>query len=309
MKQQLDGARTAQLTLHETALANARTLARQGRYAEAQQLLDQEWGDDEASAACLDLRARIHAQQGQLDEADACWAQAERLRPDEKEFTAGRRRIARLRTSRRVRAVAVARPLALTLALAFVAVLLFAVHNDISETRRDQRQLANQLRGADRRQAPSTTPRHESDILGDLHRQLRLPGVRMQRLPHEVMVTFKAGLFHRGTTLTPDGRAALDGLGSGLRRHADEVTVDVVGHTDSRAVRGNPDYRTNIELGAARAVIVREILRQASGIPTARFSLSTAGSALPPNGGTETARPADPSASRTVSIRVAALPG
>ncbi len=44
--------------------------------------------------AVLDLLARIHAQQGDLDRADQCWAEAERLAPGGAEIVNGRRRIA-----------------------------------------------------------------------------------------------------------------------------------------------------------------------------------------------------------------------
>ena len=78
----------------EVVLARARALARHGRYAEAAGLLDQFPGDE---PALLDLRARVHAQQGQLDQADSSWARAQQIAPGTAEYAAGRRRIAAIR--------------------------------------------------------------------------------------------------------------------------------------------------------------------------------------------------------------------
>lgn len=64
--------------LVQLILAQATTLARSGRYADAEQLLTQLLDEREVPAA-LDLRARIYAQQGQWHEARECWQKALQL--------------------------------------------------------------------------------------------------------------------------------------------------------------------------------------------------------------------------------------
>ncbi|TDD93521.1 hypothetical protein, partial [Actinomadura rubrisoli] len=92
------------LATRELALAQARTLARRGRYAEAEAILSDVRRDIAPSVPLLDLLARVRAQQGRLDEADAAWAEAERLAPGTREIAEGRRRVAKARVRRTTRA-------------------------------------------------------------------------------------------------------------------------------------------------------------------------------------------------------------
>ncbi|MFB7701694.1 hypothetical protein ACFC0H_07320, partial [Streptomyces niveus] len=51
--------------------------------------------------AALNLRAKVHAQRGELPEADACWSRVEALAPDDPDAAAGRRRLAEIGAGRR----------------------------------------------------------------------------------------------------------------------------------------------------------------------------------------------------------------
>ena len=84
--------------LEQAALAQAAALARAGRLGEAEALLS---GLTSASAAVLDLRAKIKAQQGDLKSAAALWTKAERLAPGNVEYTAAHRRARRRARPRR----------------------------------------------------------------------------------------------------------------------------------------------------------------------------------------------------------------
>jgi len=86
-----------QALVDQVVLARAADLARAGRYAEAEALLQQELRDRKATPAILDLLARIHAQQGHWREAEAAWTQALQLRPANEMYTAGLRRISQVR--------------------------------------------------------------------------------------------------------------------------------------------------------------------------------------------------------------------
>ncbi|TYB44261.1 OmpA family protein [Actinomadura chibensis] len=283
----------ARLAVREAALAQARTLARAGRYTEAEELLDGEHG-----AAVLDLRARIHAQQGRLDEADRCWAEAAALAPGDRSAAEGRRRIAEIRARAarpgRVRlaraAVRAGGALAALLALAMLADLWLDRADDTGRV---------VVAAPPATATPSLSP--APDPLDGL--RLRAPGVRAVRRDGELAVTFERGLFGRDATLTRRGRATLRELGELLRPEAGRLAVAVIGHTDRTAVRPGGGYASNAELGLLRAAVVREVLSAAAGIPAVRFSTSTLAGALPPF--PDRAAPDDPR-NRTVSLRISA---
>ena len=90
------GDRTALRALIERAiLAHAASLARAGRYAEAETVLKDALSE-EASPAVLDLLARIQAQQGHWKEAEAAWTQALQLDPAGEGYKAGLRRVSQI---------------------------------------------------------------------------------------------------------------------------------------------------------------------------------------------------------------------
>ncbi|QFG24226.1 tetratricopeptide repeat protein [Actinomadura sp. WMMB 499] len=289
----------ASRTVREAALAQARTLARAGRYAEATAVLEGEHG-----AAVLDLRARMYAQQGRFDDADRCWAEAAALDPGDGDAARGRARIAELRAKR----ASTGFGRALTAGLlprggAAVAALLAIVLVAALWPGDGEPAARPAVRPAPPSAAPppSGAPPASADPLAGL--RLDAPGVRAERRDGEIAVTFAGGLFDAGATLTPDGRAALTALGERLRPQGDRLAVAVIGHTDRTAVRPGGEYASNVEIGMMRATVAREVLRSSARIPTTRFTLSTLAGMLPPHGGD--ADPGDPR-NRTVSLRVSA---
>ncbi|MEU6035497.1 OmpA family protein [Actinomadura sp. NPDC047616] len=285
----------------EVTLAQARTLARHGRYAEAEELLRA----SDPDAATLDLLARVHAQQGNLDEADRCWAEAERLAPGTAEFTAARARIAAIRGGG-ARGPVAAGTLARRVGVPLVALVMLALLVDIRFGTGDPEPAAAPVT-VPASPSPSSSPSSAAAASAALDGlDLRVPGVRARRSPGEISVTFRRGLFRRDAVLSADGRAVLAALGARLRPAAGRLEVAVIGHTDPSPLRAGGDYAGNMELGMARATVAREVLREASGVPTARISVASLGGALPPYRGAG----ADAAArNRTVTVRISATGG
>ncbi|MGH3239343.1 MAG: OmpA/MotB family protein, partial [Spirillospora sp.] len=248
----------------------------------------------------LDLKARVYAQQGRLDDADRCWAEVAALSPGDPGAAEGRRRIAAIRA----RAASPGRFFlarsALRLGTAAVVLLAFVMLADVWQDRdaTDPPQPTTP--------APTTPPSPPPSPNPIAALKLDGPGIHAQRRGAEIAVTFDRGLFRRDATLTARGRTTLTVLGAQLRPYADQIAVTVIGHTDSRAVHPGGGYASNAELGMLRATVVREVLRSSARIPTARFSVSTLAGLLPPHPGGKAS--ADPR-NRTVSVRVSAAGG
>ena len=296
--------------VRELVLAQARELARAGRYTEAEDVLDASWPDGGQDVAVLDLKARIHAQQGRLDEADRCWAEVADLAPGHRAAAEGRRRIAVIR-ERAAKGGFTGRVLTarfvLQAAAAVVALLAFVMLADLwtDDGPRSAPTAATPPAAAPPAAAPSAAaPPPPATSGGAVLDRIRLdmPGVRVERRPGELAVTFDRGLFREGAVLSRQGRALLTRLGERLKPHAGQVAVGVIGHTDRSAVRPGGEFASNVELGTVRATVVRELLSSTAGIPTARFTVSTLAGMMPPHPD----RDGGDARNRTVSLRISA---
>jgi predicted Zn-dependent protease len=86
--------------LASTVLDKTLDSARRGRYSSALDELAELGGRESNDPRVLDLVARVHAQRGELADADSCWARALDLDPGWEQAIAGRRRIAELQAGR-----------------------------------------------------------------------------------------------------------------------------------------------------------------------------------------------------------------
>ncbi|AXB41546.1 OmpA family protein [Amycolatopsis albispora] len=270
------------------SVAHAALLARNGEYAEAERVLRELGGRDSTDPAVLDLLARIHAQRGELLEADQCWALALRLDADHLPAREGRKRIAALATRR-------PRPgrVVLVVALAAVAVggagvagglvvdrsgALGAELDEIQDGQRAQAERIDDLGG--RLDQTTSGPRQAVD--GVAAALAGHPALTTRTDAGALTVTFSTGVFRAGTRLSDSGSSALAELARRLGPAAANVTITVVGHTEDAQVSGGSGYTTNAELGLARAMTAAERMSEASGLPLATFAVSSSGAASPP---------------------------
>lgn len=87
--------------IEQMAIAQATDLARSGRFTEAQTVLQEILRYEKVTPATLDLLARIHAQQGHWQEAEAAWTEALQLNPACKSYQAGIQRISQIQFRRK----------------------------------------------------------------------------------------------------------------------------------------------------------------------------------------------------------------
>ncbi|MBS1819346.1 MAG: OmpA family protein [Acidobacteria bacterium] len=270
------------------ALWRATDLARCGRYAEAEALLNGQEFPTRTPAA-LDLLARIRAQQGRLTDAEADWREAARLEPANKSYQACLRRITVIQRRPRRWVVALA-----TAILIAIIVVVATLKNGTS---------VGQLKGvandvSDVTTAPpaaSVSPKKELP----LDPALSIPGAVVERGETETAVAFRFGLFVDGTRLKPEAKTALDALGRQLTAASGPLAVTIVGFTDDLPVAPWSRYRDNAELGLARAMAAYSYLRQATSVDPHVFTLRTSGAADPLT--TPTANALD---RRTVEFRI-----
>jgi hypothetical protein len=255
--------------LHDAlTLDQARSAARSGDLDHAVRLLD---GVASPTAAALDLRARVHAQRGELDRADRYWAQALLLDPDHAGARQGRETIARLRRRRPIRAVV------LTTAVAALAVGAVAVASARTGSPAPS-SLPSSLPSSSPVPAPSValpSPTAASpppvDRRTEIGRLVGVPGTRIDRRAEDVRVVFTSGLFSSGTRLANGSSALLGTVGKRLRTA--RVTVTVVGHTVPVAGGRTSGGSTT---AYARAQVAAQRLAAASGLPLTSYPLATA---------------------------------
>jgi flagellar motor protein MotB len=294
------------------SVADAARLARSGRYEEAHRVLDELGGEGSEDPAVLDLLARVHAQQGELAEADACWARVQEIHeisassgsgpspsgPGSARASAraGRRRIAALQARRlgmpTGRRLAVG---ALLLAVgAAVAGAVVASSSDSSEepgasaspggdldALRDQQDRLTEQLGeveeelGDDDRATQTPPEEVAAGLDG-------PGTTVSREADGLLITFDEGLFAAEETMTPEGEEALSDLGRRLVDAGLNGPLIVTGHTDDAPLPYGSPYSDRVNLGFARAQTVAEELATDTGIPLDSMGIRSTGTAEPP---------------------------
>jgi hypothetical protein len=270
---------------HHLTLDQAHSAARAGDLDQAARLLDALDAAGAATGASLDLRARIHAQQGNLPEADRCWARALLLNQDDRDAQAGRETIAGIRAGRRPRPLFTGGRAALLAAgVGTVLVGGFAwiptsargparepvaapasVPTRPGEIERLERQIA-MLEG-ERKAAADRRARDLAAIAA----AVTMPGVRVERRADDVRVVFRAGVFRTGTTPRRDARPLLTEIGRRLATVP--ATTTVVGHTV--VVAGGPTTGGST-LAYSRAQVAAKQLAVGGGLPLTAFTLATA---------------------------------
>jgi hypothetical protein len=264
-------------------VARARTAARAGDLDTALRLL-QETGHRDPQA--LDLLARVHAQRGELERADECWAQVQRDVPGDPAAAAGRSLIAQIRDGRR-RArprVTTGRKLVALLCLFAVgatALVIWAAQEPAPAARTPRERTPGELAAARRadvlaaqlaaqRARAAAQQRAESARVAKMAEALNVRGVTARANPRSVRLWFKKGLFSTGDRLTADGAAVLDAVGERLA--GQNARVHVVGYV---AVG-----RGGSALSLLRALVAARVLSAGSGTPLSAFT-TAAGARVP----------------------------
>lgn len=83
--------------IEQTSLARAADLARAGKYKEAEAVINEAMHSGKATPVLLDLLAKIHAQQGNWDQAEAAWKVAHQLDPQNEAYAASLQRVTQSR--------------------------------------------------------------------------------------------------------------------------------------------------------------------------------------------------------------------
>lgn len=283
-------------------------LARAGRYGEAEALLGS-MDPDLGNPVILDLRARICAQQGQLNQAEVYWRRAIEQNPGHRDYAKGLARISALQR----------KPVVLlflwpVLLIAGAALLLLislprfmgSKTSDLfkpglemlNRIENQQNKLASQIQTIQKNVNAFSEPlqqlqgdiavlngkkeanKGQDSVLSAIH--FNIPGLSIRQNKTDLELVFETGLFSDGTVLSRAGRSRLTALGKVLEAHTADIKVHVVGHTDDRTLSPGAMYNDNVDLGLERAAAVVSFLRRNSLLPFHLFSLTSGGEFDPP---------------------------
>ncbi|MET4927219.1 hypothetical protein P3L51_33495 [Streptomyces sp. PSRA5] len=282
--------------------------------------------------AALNLRAKVHAQRGELPEADACWSRVEALAPDDPDAAAGRRTLAKIAAGRRR-----ARPVVHTGRVAVVAAALvgaaligaggrFLVNDGdggdgdraskpVAEADTGSERLREESRRADELKARlaaieggfTAEAERRDGMLDEVAKRLAMPGVEVRRHAEDVQLVFSAGVFPYDSMISPDGAEVLTEIGRRLADLESEagagagagVETTVVGH--SVAVPGGaPSGGSVVALNRAR--VAAQYLAQDSDLRLTDFRLVSADQRQGPFPATDANAPRN----RTVTLLITA---
>ena len=271
-------------------LARAVELARAGRHRDAENLLC-DVPPTAVTPAMLDLRARIHAQQGHLAEAKALWTRLLGLDPTNESAKAALDCISKIEaqdaprnddslktTSRATRPRST---VAALMALWRIRRRLTRKLKEISKIAAEQSATATRLGELERAQKAWI---HGLPIEERPNVNLNVPGVFLRGEGSEVVVTFDPGLFSAASaTLTKEAKPTLSVLGWQLEPYVGSISIEVVGQTDKLPEPCDHASRDITTLGMLRAMAVFEHLTQTSKLQGRMFSLRTSTEFLLPS--------------------------
>jgi tetratricopeptide (TPR) repeat protein len=231
-----------ELLLNEIVAAHAARLARAGRYAAAEELIQPAVASRAAAPELLDLLARIRVQQGRAGDAAELWTEALAKDPANANARAALDCLVRNPhpAARRITIVSVL----------FAAALLVP---DFAITR--GRHVNERIR--------SNPPSHTSVPAASLP---DLVSFRSQYTTSEVrgesiQIGFARPVFAHNTRLTALSKLALADFAKRLRPFQDRLDLTIIGKTDGLPVRKPGPYSDNSVLGLLRAIAIYNELR------------------------------------------------
>jgi len=278
---------TAQRLLEEVQFAAAVESARTGRYDESARLLN----SLPIGVAVLDLRARIHAQRGQYDEARRLWQAVREREPAHQGASRGLRW---LDGGRRLAWLAGRGGLVWSgvgvLALVLVCLLggyRLGRESDRATQAVETDNLRQELEAARVRAARAERAVRAVPIPAAIPPARKKPnrvlasvaGMHWQTDESANVAIFDQPLFRRGTHLQPDAADVLTELGKALAPLAAETSIEIVGLTDARPLEGGSPFPNNAALGMARAEAVARHLAKTTDLSLAAIKLSSVGDA------------------------------
>jgi type VI secretion system protein ImpK len=242
-------------------LARTQLLAYNGHLEDAARMLSAAESTDAPDCPSLDLLARIRAQQGRYQDAAMLWERVLGQDPANKEAIAGYEAALAMTPRRRfLRTSALGALLIVGIATLGISALLVVRPNSPLPSPKSNAAnagLDSNTRPVELHQAPGPST-------------LDPDGWIASRAGGEVQLLPAANIFESGTTLSVDGRAALDSLLLSLRDEP-RLEMELRGLTDARRVRAGSLYRDNEELATRRASIVAEYLVRVGHISSDRI--------------------------------------
>lgn len=225
----------------QIVLSRATELAREGRYKDAECLLEALLPAG-LSTSALDLLARIRAQQGRLAEARALWLQISQLNPGDTAARAALERIGKIESHKpsRSRTALPGRP-------------------------------AEELASSEGQTAIVSRPTGASEQL-----RVYVPGAAFQKLDDEVLVIFEFNLFTGpGAQLENRAKSVLSALGWQLEPYVGKIAIEVVGQPDALPQDADPPPRDVAAVGMDRASAVFNHLIETTKLQARMFTLRT----------------------------------
>jgi tetratricopeptide (TPR) repeat protein len=229
--------------VNEMVAAHATSLARRGRYAEAEELILPATASGSETPELLDLLARIRVQQGRADDASELWRQALAKDPANIKARAALDCLARNPhpAAKRITIVSVL----------FAAALLlpgFAITRG--------RHVSEKIRSN-----PATHARIQVSNLPDPD-YFRSQYTSSEVGGESIQIGFARPVFAHNTRLTASGKLALADLAKRLRPFHERFDLAIIGKTDGVPVRKPALYSDNSILGLHRALAIYNELRE-----------------------------------------------
>lgn len=264
-----DRSRSAQ-TVVLMALAMASEYSHEGRFSDAEDVLQDLLKSGVESAEAYDLLARICAQVGRYEMSIEMWQKALNIDPTNQIFKQALNNVKQVQKRSGFPKLLI---VSLSVVISIAVSLLYFLRHDGAFSVTTKTQVTEQRRLLDFVGAVNANGKKLGDLMFDVpHLSKVMNGDRL-------ILNFDEGLFASGVVLKIGSRDLLMQLARQLQKHPGQLDIIVVGATDDLPIREDVKslYQDNYALGLARAVVATECMRSAMNSLDIHFSLESSG--------------------------------
>ncbi len=229
----------------------------------------------------LDLRAKIHAQQGKLKEAEFLWEKCVALNPENSTYNEALNRVNKLQRTNVTWRFRWAKLIGTVLTIILLSILLVFIFNRNDE-KTSKLEILQKQQSATLKRIENKLVTNENaptdNLIPIISKKIEeVNGIGLEKNNQGLLIKFNEGLFSNGIKFRPSHEATINQLAKVLETYSGKITIIILGCSDTIPLTDSIQFKSNHDLGLARANYVYNIFYQNSRIATESLIFGSVG--------------------------------
>lgn len=229
----------------------------------------------------LDLRAKIYAQQGKLIEAKSLWNKCVTQNPENNKYHEALSRINKLLKTKVTWRLRLAKTIGAILTMVLLLFLLIFVYqgkdeknSELEILQKQQSVILNRIEN----NLITGKIKPTSNILSIISKKIEnIEEIDIEKNNKELLIKFNQGLFSNGIKFKQYYEPTIKQLAKVLEPYSGNTIIMILGCSDNIPLTGSIQFKSNHDLGLARANYIYNIFYQNSRIATESLILGSVG--------------------------------